>query len=351
VAFESDLVNEWFDVGDMAPMLDLVRTDGRRRPISRMAGAPAVLHVIAPADDKTPATETMLRAFDEEDTPLRRAVARTGATLSVVRRAPPHLNLAYAKKLGVGLELLADEGGALAMNYALGDGSASLVFDKASRLHAVVRVDDPTAHGARLAAVLEAIGPTPALSEPMPAQAPVVIVPDVLTAEHCRYLIDVYRARGNEPSGFMEQRDGRSVLVEDPTVKRRRDHVIPRGSALEAEIRHVFARRLIPALARATHYEPKGHEDFKIVRYSEDEQGFFKPHRDNTTEAARTRKYAVTLNLNTGEYEGGHLVFPEYGQIGYRPRVGEAVAFSCSLLHEARPVTKGERFVLLAFWH
>ena len=57
----------------------------------------------------------------------------------------------------------------------------------------------------------------------------------------------------------------------------------------------------------------------------------------------------MTLNLNAEEYEGGELTFPEYGPDLFKPASGDAVAFSCSLLHEARAVTEGQRYVLLAF--
>ena len=60
---------------------------------------------------------------------------------------------------------------------------------------------------------------------------------------------------------------------------------------------------------------------------------------------------AMTLNLNTEAYDGGHLRFPEYGSTLYRPDTGEAVIFSCSLLHEAMPVTQGRRFALLTFFY
>ena len=53
--------------------------------------------------------------------------------------------------------------------------------------------------------------------------------------------------------------------------------------------------------------------------------------------------------MNTGEYEGGDLRFPEYGIDLYRPPTGGAIVFSCSLLHEVLPVTKGRRFVFLTF--
>jgi predicted 2-oxoglutarate/Fe(II)-dependent dioxygenase YbiX len=43
------------------------------------------------------------------------------------------------------------------------------------------------------------------------------------------------------------------------------------------------------------------------------------------------------------------LRFPEYGAYLYRPGAGGAVVFSGSHLHEALPVTRGKRYVLLSF--
>jgi predicted 2-oxoglutarate/Fe(II)-dependent dioxygenase YbiX len=77
--------------------------------------------------------------------------------------------------------------------------------------------------------------------------------------------------------------------------------------------------------------------------------GWFRPHRDNTTKGTAHRKFAVTINLNAEDYEGGELRFPEFGNRLYKPPTGGAVVFSCSLMHEARPVTKGERFAFLPF--
>ena len=77
--------------------------------------------------------------------------------------------------------------------------------------------------------------------------------------------------------------------------------------------------------------------------------GWFRPHRDNTTKGTAHRKFAVTINLNAEDYEGGELRFPEFGDRRYRPPTGGAVVFSCSLLHEALPVTRGERYAFLPF--
>jgi predicted 2-oxoglutarate/Fe(II)-dependent dioxygenase YbiX len=59
----------------------------------------------------------------------------------------------------------------------------------------------------------------------------------------------------------------------------------------------------------------------------------------------------MTINLNTPEYEGGCLWFPEYGPSLFRPQVGEAIIFSCSLLHEVTPVVFGKRYALLSFFY
>lgn len=76
---------------------------------------------------------------------------------------------------------------------------------------------------------------------------------------------------------------------------------------------------------------------------------YFRRHRDNQTPATAGRRFALTLTLNSEEHEGGELIFPEYGDYRYKPATGAAVLFSCSLLHEALPVTAGQRFALLSF--
>ena len=43
--------------------------------------------------------------------------------------------------------------------------------------------------------------------------------------------------------------------------------------------------------------------------------------------------------------------FPEFDRQLYRPPAGGAVVFSCGLLHEVVPVTRGRRFGLFTFLH
>jgi len=86
-----------------------------------------------------------------------------------------------------------------------------------------------------------------------------------------------------------------------------------------------------------------------IVACYEAGAGHFRPHRDNTTSGTAHRRFAVTINLNADDYDGGDLHFPEYGQRTYRAPTGGAIVFSCSMLHEATPVTRGKRYAFLPF--
>jgi predicted 2-oxoglutarate/Fe(II)-dependent dioxygenase YbiX len=83
--------------------------------------------------------------------------------------------------------------------------------------------------------------------------------------------------------------------------------------------------------------------------YEAETGGHFRAHRDNTTKGTAHRRFAVTINLNAEDYEGGDLNFPEFGPRLYRAPTGGAIAFSCSLLHRATPVARGRRFAFLPF--
>ena len=178
--------------------------------------------------------------------------------------------------------------------------------------------------------------------------APVLLVPRVFEPEMCRALVDYYRRKGGEESGFMVERDGKTTRVSDYSHKRRSDCTIEDDAfrqACEARIK----RRLLPEIAKCLQFKVTRMERYIIACYRDDEAGHFGPHRDNTTKGTAHRRFAVTLNLNAEEYEGGELRFPEFGPRTYKPPTGGAVVFSCSLLHEALPVRSGTRYVFLPF--
>jgi predicted 2-oxoglutarate/Fe(II)-dependent dioxygenase YbiX/peroxiredoxin len=199
--------------------------------------------------------------------------------------------------------------------------------------------------GSSAVAALQSLIDTP---EDYPA-APVLVVPRVLDPDMCRRLIDAYEADGGEESGFMREENGITVARIDHGHKRRSDYHVEDGD-LREQLRARINRFLIPQIKRAFQWDATRIERWLVACYDGDQGGgHFRAHRDNTTKGTAHRKFACTINLNAGDYEGGDLSFPEFGPRTYRAPTGGAVIFSCSLLHEARPVTRGKRYAFLPF--
>ncbi|MBP2303061.1 2OG-Fe(II) oxygenase [Azospirillum picis] len=178
--------------------------------------------------------------------------------------------------------------------------------------------------------------------------APVLILPRVFEPDFCRMLIGLYETHGGGESGFMREVDGRTVPVFDHRHKRRSDHTIA-DPAIRDAARTRIERRVLPEIRKAFQFRVTRMERYIVACYDAAEGGHFRAHRDNTTKGTAHRRFAVSINLNAEEFEGGELCFPEFGPRRYRPPTGGAVVFSCSLLHEAAPVTAGRRYAFLPF--
>jgi predicted 2-oxoglutarate/Fe(II)-dependent dioxygenase YbiX len=178
--------------------------------------------------------------------------------------------------------------------------------------------------------------------------APVLIVPRILEPAICAALIAHYHAGEPQASGFMREVDGVTVGMHDANHKVRKDCLIT-DEALKNAVLQRITSRLLPMVQRAFGWRATRIERHIVACYSAEDGGHFNRHRDNTTKGTAHRKFAVTMNLNAGEYEGGDLRFPEYGPKTYRAPTGGAVVFNCSLLHEATKVTKGTRYAYVPF--
>ena len=178
--------------------------------------------------------------------------------------------------------------------------------------------------------------------------APVLVLPRVFEPEFCELLIDYFESRPSQDSGFASEVDGRTELVIDPALKRRRDVAVDHPG-LEAAIEARLVHRLLPMVKTAFNWKADYIERFLIARYAAADRGFFVAHRDDVVAGSAHRKFAVTVNLNAEGFRGGDLRFPEFGPCVYRPLTGGAVVFSCSLLHEVTPVTEGVRYAFLPF--
>jgi predicted 2-oxoglutarate/Fe(II)-dependent dioxygenase YbiX/peroxiredoxin len=196
-------------------------------------------------------------------------------------------------------------------------------------------------------ALLDAVA---ALSEPAhgPAalQAPVLIVPRVFEPAFCRRLIEHYEQHGGHDSGYMKTEGGLVRGVIDHSMKRRSDCLIE-DEPLRQAIAGRIKARLNPEIQRVFRFNATRMERYLVACYDGADGGFFRPHRDNDGDGHR--QFAVTLNLNAEDYDGGDLRFPEYGLQTYRAPTGGACVFSCGLMHEATPVTRGRRYAFLPF--
>ncbi|HET6469899.1 MAG TPA: 2OG-Fe(II) oxygenase [Geminicoccaceae bacterium] len=206
------------------------------------------------------------------------------------------------------------------------------------------------AGGAHTAAMLDLVAALPPVEwhGGGAALAPVLVLPRVFDPAFCRRLIEIYEAHGGEESGFMRDVDGRTVGIVDHRHKRRADCVIE-DEAVRRRAQEMIRRRLLPEIEKAFQFRCTRLERYIVACYDSGTGGWFRPHRDNTTKGTAHRKFAATINLNAEDYEGGELRFPEFGPRTYRAPTGGCVVFSCSLLHEATPVTRGRRYAFLPF--
>ena len=180
--------------------------------------------------------------------------------------------------------------------------------------------------------------------------APVLAVPNMLSPALCRELIAHFEAGKPEFGGMASVGgDGKFVHKVDGGKKHRYDLVLgPRDPFLSPVMAGILTRCL-PEMKRAFHIDIRHTDRILLARYDES-GGYFRRHRDNAAPSVAFRQFALSINLND-DYDGGHVLFPEYNNRRYRPRAGAGVVFSCSLLHEAAAVTRGRRYCALTFLH
>jgi predicted 2-oxoglutarate/Fe(II)-dependent dioxygenase YbiX/peroxiredoxin len=178
--------------------------------------------------------------------------------------------------------------------------------------------------------------------------APVLVVPRVFEPGFCQALMRYYEQHGGKASGVTREKDGKTMVELDDGVKKRFDCLIEDEKMRQDAMQRIYWR-LVPQIQKAFQFQVTRMERYIVCCYDSGSGGYFKAHRDNTTKGTAHRRFAVSINLNAGEFEGGDLRFPEFGARTYRAPTGGAVVFSCSLLHEATPITQGRRFAFLPF--
>ncbi len=235
--------------------------------------------------------------------------------------------------------ILWDADGGVAEGFGV-EAGGFIILDPGGRLAGVVPLDSPVQAIERCRELYadQSIRMTE-------QQAPVLLVPHVFEPSLCERLIGYWDSKEKSDDRVANPEHGH--LHKSSTVKKRADVIIADPDIFET-VKVRLAASVVPEMALAFQTEIKGFEALRVGCYEGSAHGHFARHRDNTTPYTTHRQFALSLNLNDG-YEGGQVAFPEFGRGLYRPPAGGAVVFSCSLLHEALPVTAGRRFAMFTF--
>jgi peroxiredoxin len=326
------------EVGDFAPNFQL--PDEKGKPFILRADQVAgrtVLLCFSPAEPDA-ATFGALRDAAAELKDL-------GAVALLVRDAAPPENAALLERHSLPLRAISDPSGKLRQAYGL-DGAAGAQFVLLSpnqRIQAVAP---------ELAPVLERLRREAARREDVAARPhpPVLIVPEALSRAECRRLIELCESPGwptRSVADHLQEKGNYKIEINDYGRVDRVDFVVQEPETLRWLDQRIH-RRVLPEVLKSFQYRVTKRERFHIARYEGARGGFQHGHRDNPTPELAHRRFALSLNLNTEDYEGGALRFPEYGAQRYRAETGSALVFSSSLLHEVLEVTSGRRYVLLS---
>jgi predicted 2-oxoglutarate/Fe(II)-dependent dioxygenase YbiX/peroxiredoxin len=337
----ADTADAWappFAVGDPVPWFEAASPTSQHYHFSTAVGRYVLLGFLpppGPARDAAFQAFAANRALFDDEKAAAFLVLRDAASIAQARNQPP------------GLRWFNDADDRVSRLYGAVDAAGAehpfwLLLDPTHRVlgaYPIVETEALFAQVRGLPAVSDHAG--------VELSAPVLIVPRVFDAQTCRHLIDLYQSQGGAPSGVMREVAGKTVGVLDG-FKRRKDTDIA-DPGLRRELKSYLARRLLPEIAKVFQFEATRVERYIVACYDAADGGFFRAHRDNETRGTAHRRFAVSINLNAEEFDGGDLRFPEFGDRTYRPPTGGAVVFCCSLQHEATPVTRGVRYAFLPF--
>lgn len=251
---------------------------------------------------------------------------------------------ALPKDAPTGFEPVADPEGKVAFLYGARDG-ARIVVVAPNRHVASIGAEAEDA-----AAALERIAAQRAIATNHP---PVLMLPDILSRADCQRLISIFTLQGHT---FLEPGHGAppagmgdyKMRIPEYGREDRIDHWIMTPET-NAFIDDRLKRRLFPEIRKCFQYKITRREGYRIGCYEGERGGDLHGHRDNTQANVAHRRFACSINLNSEQFEGGGIRFPEFGDQEYSPQTGAGIVFSSSLLHEPMHVTSGKRYVLLAF--
>jgi predicted 2-oxoglutarate/Fe(II)-dependent dioxygenase YbiX len=329
-----------FSIGDRAPAIVGATASGRFFSLDGQAGRPTVIVALGALEPQA-AAEVLgrLRAWKPH-------FAAAGVDLAPVVPPLAPFTGRFADDPLTADELIYVSGGDGLESSHLDAAAVAILIDRGARVVDVLRLDEDADLPGWLIRCAARVRSEP--DQTRVATAPVLMIPNVASPALCQALIDHFEASAHAPGVMASFNADGAYAKLDEAKKRRRDVEITADAPLYAEVLEVITARVAPEIKRAFQADMAFADRVLIARY-DDTGGYFKRHRDNAAPHTAFREFALSLNLNTHQYEGGQLLFPEYDDHRYNPPAGGAIVFSASLLHEAAPVTRGSRYVLLSF--
>jgi predicted 2-oxoglutarate/Fe(II)-dependent dioxygenase YbiX len=328
-------------LGASAPMTHGVFTDGVFFSLDSQAGRPLALALVgrlpmSAAREALAALQTLGAEF-----------AEIGADLIALLDIESPVIAEFAEPVAPSVRFVLSRREVFD-GWKFSSGAPRLVgLDRAGRIAFV----SDTANLAACAALLASLAALPRErphDDPMPA--PVLAVPNIVSLDFCGELIAHFEASAHSFGGMAAvDASGQFAHKVDGAKKHRFDYVLGPRDPLLNRVLAAIVMRCAPEIKRAFQVEIAHTDRILLARY-DDSGGYFKRHRDNAASSVAFRQFALTINLND-DYDGGAVMFPEYNDRRYRPGAGAGVVFSCSLLHEALPVTRGRRYCALTFVH
>ncbi len=324
-------------VGDFAPTAILQDQQGEAMAFhhQQVAGHPVAVLLCRDAS----ATDALLGLRE-----MHAEFAAAGARVLAVSRADIVENRGIVESHQLPFAILGDPRGEVLGRF--GDAAVA-VLDRNQRVAGLFTADDGIAAALTLCRRLN----DDDKAAPAPPHAPVLQVPGIFEPELCRRLIDYWQSGDKRANEVTRGTPGRADYAarSDGAVKRRTDVLVPEDTnPTNLAIRDRLLARVVPEVFKAFQFRVRSYEVARIGCYDATDGGWFRPHRDDAGDPVKPRRFALSVNLND-DFEGGGLCFPEYGRRFYQPAAGGGVAFSCNLLHEAQPVTRGRRFGLFTF--
>ena len=246
------------------------------------------------------------------------------------------------------LSFLADQDGAIGRSFGAAGMPRTVILDPMLRAIADIAWDNPQGHANMVRTVLQGL-PQVDDSAGVPMFAPALLVPRVFSFGICDFLTQFYETQGAVDSGFQFDVEGKTVTLSDWRLKRRSDVAVGVPEVREL-IRDHIVRRLVGPIERYFQFKVTRMDRYIVACYDSAVAAHFHRHRDDINAGAQHRRFALSINLNN-DFEGGDLMFPEFGRKTYRPSEGGALVFSCGALHQVTPVTRGKRYAFLAFMY